>query len=80
MNLRARTVTAGTLETRVISLEEYLNKPLPALPQPPYFEYMFADAGIEGKKLQCEKSADSDLKINYHSEFTFPDFGPHLAN
>ncbi|KIX08422.1 uncharacterized protein Z518_03078 [Rhinocladiella mackenziei CBS 650.93] len=38
--------------------EEYLNKPLPPLPQSPYFEYMFADAGIESKKPSAQSSDD----------------------
>ncbi|EXJ78596.1 hypothetical protein A1O1_08997 [Capronia coronata CBS 617.96] len=45
-----RSFTASRGHSRNPSIEEYLNKPLPPLPQQPYFEYMFADAGVEEKK------------------------------
>jgi len=56
---------SGNPQTPVISKEEYLNKPLPPLPspqQPPYFEYMFADAGVKKKKPKesMKSSAETD--------------------
>ncbi|OAP57419.1 hypothetical protein AYL99_08157 [Fonsecaea erecta] len=44
---RSSRMSTDVLGLQAMSDEEYLlNKPLPPLPQPPYFEYMFADAGL----------------------------------
>ncbi|OCT44757.1 hypothetical protein CLCR_05575 [Cladophialophora carrionii] len=55
--------------------EDYLNKPLPALPspeQPPYFEYMFAVAGMRKKKstesLKSSVETDSNTQESTRSE------------
>ncbi|EXJ55527.1 hypothetical protein A1O7_08455 [Cladophialophora yegresii CBS 114405] len=57
--------------------EEYLNKPLPALPGPelqPYFEYMFADAGMKKKKstetLRSSAETDSNTQESTQSEYS----------
>jgi hypothetical protein len=50
--------------------EGYLNKPLPPLPspeQPPYFEYMFADAGIK-KKNKSTESLKSSVETDSNSQ------------
>ncbi len=61
---------------QVISKEEYLNKPLPALPSPqqqPYFEYMFVDAGIKEEnsdelmKSSVETDGNAQGKLNSQS-------------
>ncbi|KAH0842923.1 hypothetical protein AYO21_03359 [Fonsecaea monophora] len=45
---RSSLASTGRSESQARSEDEYfLNKPLPPLPQPPYFEYMFADAGLK---------------------------------
>ncbi|KAJ9613011.1 hypothetical protein H2200_002952 [Cladophialophora chaetospira] len=52
----------------IITKEEYLNKPLPPLPSPeqaPYFEYMFADAGI--KKKKSNESMKSSVETDNNS-------------
>lgn len=46
---RTRAISADEYLNKPLPIEEYLNKPLPPLPQQPYFEYMFADAGLEAK-------------------------------
>ncbi|EXJ84331.1 hypothetical protein A1O3_04998 [Capronia epimyces CBS 606.96] len=58
--------TARSSHSRAPSVEEYLNKPLPPLPQPPYFEYMFADAGVKDKKPDA--TAESLLETNHANE------------
>ena len=49
--------------------EEHFNKPLPPLPSPqeePYFEYMFADAGIKNKK------SDESMKSGFGPDIKSP--------
>jgi len=46
---KTRTISADEYLNKPLPIEDYLNKPLPPLPQQPYFEYMFADAGLGGK-------------------------------
>ena len=59
-------ILATSLQPPAKLQQEYLNnKPLPPLPsplQPPYFEYMFADAGI--KTMKSSESMKSSTEAN----------------
>ena len=56
-------------EIQVITMEEYLNKPLPLPPRPspqlpPYFEYMFSDAGFDKKKSNEAMKSSAEIDSN----------------
>lgn len=59
-------------------LRASLNKPLPALPHP-YFEYLFADAGVEGKL--GKKTSKRSLEATETPRYAFIDserMPPHM--
>ncbi|EXJ75016.1 uncharacterized protein A1O5_01712 [Cladophialophora psammophila CBS 110553] len=61
-------LTSMDLKSEARSKEAYLNKPLPALPQPPYFEYLFADAGL--KAMKSKESMKSSFEANSNAQAT----------
>jgi hypothetical protein len=64
-------MTTDDLESPVTSLEEHLNKPLPALPSPqhpPSFEYMFSDAGVRKKKSNATMTSSTDTEMSSEGE------------
>ncbi|KIY01320.1 uncharacterized protein Z520_02872 [Fonsecaea multimorphosa CBS 102226] len=64
---RSSRTSTGLAEAQARSEEEYLlNKPLPPLPQPPYFEYMFADAGL--KAMMSNESLKSTLAAHSNAQ------------
>ena len=76
---------AGRPQIPIQSVEDSLNKPLPALPQPPYFEYMFANAGIEAGKFKdsakpscMRRSPSVILDKSEITDFAFAQAGVNL--
>ncbi|KIW33900.1 uncharacterized protein PV07_00715 [Cladophialophora immunda] len=67
---RSSRTSTGLLESQARSEQEYLllNKPLPPLPQPPYFEYMFADAGL--KAMMSNESMRSTFEAHGNAQAT----------
>ncbi|KAI1611021.1 hypothetical protein EDD37DRAFT_608241 [Exophiala viscosa] len=81
---RTRTISADEYLNKPLPIEDYLNKPLPPLPQQPYFEYMFADAGLGGKDSSPPtqvvfKSGPKHQVSNAQHDMMMPDYEVPMA-
>lgn len=57
-------IVSDSSSNQAKAMEEYLNKPLPPLPNPPpCFDYLFTDAGVDDEDDQGEPDDDEDDEI-----------------
>ncbi|KAK5185770.1 hypothetical protein LTR44_001819 [Exophiala sp. CCFEE 6388] len=81
---KTRTISANEYLNKPLPIEDYLNKPLPPLPQQPYFEYMFADAGLGGEDCRLPnpgvfKAGQSRQVDDAQYDVVLPDYAVPMA-